>query len=111
AQPHVQWVALDTTNNFSLVSQQQLFSSTTAIGYPALAINSLGEVGVSAETGGNGSFENHAVGFLGHNVLFTTTTSSAGVTRYGDYVTIRRDVTNSDRFDAFGYGVNAGAAG
>jgi len=107
-QPQVQWVALDKSNNFNLVTQQQLFDNTAAIAYPALATNSNGEVGVSTETGGEGAFENHAIGFLADNLVFTTTTSETGLSRYGDYATIRPDVTNTARFEAFGYGFTSG---
>jgi hypothetical protein len=108
AQPQVQWVALDISNHFSLVTQRQLFSNRFAMAYPALASNSDGEVGVSAETGGGGQFENHGIGFLGDNKLFNTTSSTLGVPRFGDFVTIRRNVTDTERFDAFGYGMLLG---
>lgn len=107
-QPHVQWVTLDAAT-LNLVSQQQLASPTDAIAFPALASNNVGEVGVSAEFGSGGDFENHGVGFLDDLMLNQTTTSNTGTPRFGDYVTIHNDPTNLARFDAFGYGVNGGA--
>lgn len=106
-QPQVQWVALDRSNNFNLVTQQQLFSDSATVAYPALASNSNGEVGISAETGGGGAFENHAIGFLADNFLKITTNSNVGVNRFGDFVTIRQNVADGTKFDAFGYGMDA----
>jgi hypothetical protein len=103
--PQVEWVTLG-INPIVLATQRQLQSPTTAIAYPALTTNSVGEVGISAETGGGTTFENHAVGFLIDNRLFTTTNSNFGVGRFGDYVTIREDQANPALFDAFGYGEN-----
>lgn len=103
-QPHVQWVALDRSNNFSLITQQQIWNSAYAFSYPALAVNSNGEVGLSLEFGGGGNYENHVVGFWGDFLVYLTTASNSGSTRFGDCVTIRQDANRPARFDAFGYG-------
>jgi len=107
-QPHVQWVALDVNNNFNLVTQQQIWNPSYAYSYPALAVNSNSEVGLSLEYGGGGNYENHVVGFWGDFVVYITTASTLGVTRYGDYVTIRQDAAQPARFDAWGYGMLTG---
>lgn len=52
AQPHVNWVALDINNNFNLLSQNQVWNANYAYGYPAFAVNSNGEIGMSMEYGG-----------------------------------------------------------
>ena len=104
-QPHVQWVAFNRSNNFSLVTQAQIWNSSYAFSYPALATNSQGEVGMSLEYGGGGNYENHVVGFWGDFVVYITTSTNVGTTRFGDYVTIRQDAANTNRFDAFGYGL------
>lgn len=110
-QPQIQWVGiLADASGYKLVQQGQISSNSAAFGYPALSSSSLGEVGISAETGGGGAFENHAVGFLLDGVLRTTSASDVGVGRFGDYVTIRRDVADPTHFDAFGYGVVTGPA-
>ena len=110
-QPHVEMVTLDRGNNFNLTQQVQIWNNSYAYAYPALATNACtGEVGLSLEYGGNGNYENHVVGFWGDYVVYTTTNSSVGTTRYGDYVTIRQDPTANlygAFFDAFGYGLNA----
>ncbi len=110
-QPHVEMVTLDRNNNFNVNQQVQIWNNGYAFVYPALATNACtGEVGLSLEYGGNGNYENHVVGFWGDYTVYTTTNSSVGTTRYGDYVTIRQDPTPNlygAFFDAFGYGLNA----
>jgi hypothetical protein len=110
-QPHVEMVVLDRDNNFSLVQQVQIWNSGFAFAYPALATNfnpnsRLPEIGLSLETGGGGNFENHAVGFWGDFLVYLTTSSDTGTTRYGDYVTIRQNSPDPSLFAAFGYGAN-----
>lgn len=104
-QPHVEMVDLDISNSFNLKKQVEIWNSDYAFAYPALfTASSTGEIGLSLEYGGNGNFENHVVGFWGDFLVYITTSSSIGVNRYGDYVTIRRDA-NPKYFDAFGYGM------
>jgi hypothetical protein len=109
-QPHVEMVTLDRSNNFNLTQQVQIWNNSYAFAYPALATNACtAEVGLSLEYGGNGNYENHVVGFWGDFVVYITTASDVGTTRYGDYVTIRQDPAsslNGGFFDAFGYGLN-----
>ncbi len=105
--PHIEMVELD--DNFNLLQQVQIWSSGLAYAYPALATNGCsGEVGLSLETGGNGNYENHAVGFWGDFLTYQTTNSSVGTDRYGDYATIRQvptaKGTATSMFAAFGYG-------
>ncbi len=110
-QPHVQIVTLDRGNNFQKTQQVQVWNNSFAFAYPALATNvCTGEVGLSLAYGGNGNYENHAVGIWGDFVVFATTNSNFGVNRYGDYLTIRQNGANG-LFDAFGYGVNAATGG
>jgi hypothetical protein len=47
------------------------------------------------------------VGYWGDFLVYVTTNSNAGTTRYGDYVSIRRDGTDPSTFVAFGYGLTA----
>lgn len=106
SQPQVQWIALDRNNNFSLVSQQQVWNPDYAFAYPAFAVNSNGALGMSLEFGGGGNYENHVAGFWGDYVVYITTHSDTGTSRFGDYVTIRRNTADPAHFDAFGYGLN-----
>ncbi len=112
---HVEMVTLDRSNNFNFLQQVQIWSDNIAYAYPALATNACtGEIGLSLEAGGDGNYENHVVGFWGDFVVYTTTDSNAGGTRFGDYVTIRQNVNpdlNGAYFDAFGYGLNTAPIG
>jgi hypothetical protein len=111
AQPHIEMVDLDRNKDFARSQQVQIWNRGFAFAYPALATNQCtGELGLSLETGGGGGrFENHAVGFWGDFLVYLTTNTTVGTTRFGDYVTIRdapataRDPGNL--FAAFGYGL------
>ncbi|HXJ79049.1 MAG TPA: hypothetical protein VMS64_10250, partial [Candidatus Methylomirabilis sp.] len=104
-QPHIEMVDLDLANNLNVKQQVQIWNATRAFAYPALATDAAtGEIGLSLEHGGTGLFENHAVGFWGDFTVYITTNSTAGVNRYGDYVTIRQNPTLG-AFDAVGYEV------
>jgi hypothetical protein len=112
-QPHVNMVDLDRSNNFQVAQQVAIWNNDYAFGYPALSTNRCtGEVGLSLEYGGGSRFENHVVGFWGDFVVYITTASDTGTTRFGDYVTIRQAqpyITNpGNLFNAFGYGITGG---
>ena len=111
-QAHVEMVTLDRNNNYNVTQQVQIWNNSYAFAYPALATNvCTAEVGLSLEYGGNGNYENHVVGFWGDFVVYITSASNVGTTRYGDYVTIRQKLATEanpgNLFDAFGYGLNS----
>jgi hypothetical protein len=115
-QPHVEMVTvnIDSNNppNLNVQQQVQIWNSSYAFAYPALATNACtGEVGISLEGGGNGNYENHLVGFWGDFLAYITTASNVGDTRFGDYVTIRQqpptEANPGNLFSAFGYGMNS----
>ena len=84
-QPHVEMVTLDRGNGFNRIQQVQIWNNSFAFGYPALATNACtGEVGLSLEWGGGGNYQNHVVGFWGDFVVYITTASNVGTTRFGD---------------------------
>lgn len=108
-QPHIEMATLD-SRNLSLLQQVQIWNDGFAFAYPSLEKNACtDEIGLSLEIGGNGAYENHAVGFWGDFIVYRTTDSAIGVDRFGDYVTIRQrpsSVANpGNLFTAFGYGV------
>ncbi len=112
-QPHVEMITVAPSGP-TLVRQVQIWNTSYAFGYPALATNACTrEIGLSLEYGGNKKFyENHVVGFWGDFIVYITTNSNTGTTRFGDYVTIRRDPGGKPGgafFDAFGYGLDTGA--
>jgi hypothetical protein len=92
------------------VQQMQIWNDTYSFAYPTLAANCGGEIGISLEAGGGDKYENHAVGFVGENVLYLTTNSNVGTTRYGDYTTIRPNGLTG-YFNAWGYGLSSGNGG
>jgi hypothetical protein len=105
-QTHIVLVALDLTHDFRLIKpEHEIWNDDFAYAYPAMDVNSKGEIGLSLEFGGGGNFENHAVGFLGDGKLYRTTATAQGTERFGDYVTIRANAAKPERFDAFGYGL------
>jgi hypothetical protein len=114
-QGHVEMVDLDLNASYNLVQQVQIWDSDFAVAYPQIATNACtGEIGLSLEDGGGGSYQNHAVGFWGDFILYTTTDSTLGSKRFGDYVTIRQDPTSDLHgayMDAFGYGDEKGLPG
>jgi hypothetical protein len=105
-QPQVDWITLDRNNNFALVNQQEVWNASYAFAYPDFAVNNKGEIGMSLEYGGGGNYENHVAGFWGDYVVYITTNSNIGSTRFGDRVTIRNHTADLSKFDAFGYGLN-----
>jgi hypothetical protein len=108
---HVEMVTLDHANNDNVVQQVQIWNNSYAFAYPALSTSCDGEVAMSLEYGGPSDYENHVVGFWGDFIVYITTGSNVGSTRYGDYTTIRQMPPTSDNpgnlFSAFGYGVNS----
>jgi len=121
-QAHVEWVKFDHRDNFN-PSRGAIHDGVIAYGYPALATNSDGDLGLSLEAGGGavthdggkkcegGKFENYVVGFLHEGKFHRISDSQAGLTRFGDYVTIHRDSQDKSRFDAFGYGMDPAGSG
>lgn len=114
-QPHVEMVTLDRNDNFKVLQQVQIWNNSYAFAYPALATNACTqEVGLSLEFGGPANFENHVVGFWGDFLVYITTGSNVGTTRFGDYVTIRQHPSTTENpgnlFTAFGYGLTSGTA-
>jgi hypothetical protein len=104
-QDHIEMVTLDSSNNFKLTQQVQIWNGGFAFGFPALATNRCtGEVGLSLMTGGGGNYANHAVGFWGDFVVYNTTNSGSGANRWGDYFTIRQN--GYPNFSAMGYGLS-----
>jgi hypothetical protein len=105
-------VTLDRGNNFGVIQQVQIWNNSYGFAYPCLATDACtGEVGLSLEYGGNGNYENHVVGFWGDFVVYITTGSNLGTTRYGDYVTLRQHPPTAanpgNLLSAFGYGLNS----
>jgi hypothetical protein len=103
-QAQVQVVELD-VSKYSVISQWQIWNDNYAFAFPSLSTNGAGEVGISLAWGGNQDYGNHAVGFLGDFIVWYPEASDAAITRWGDYVSVRRNVPEPNTFDASGYAV------
>jgi hypothetical protein len=101
---HVQVVEINTAN-YTMLSQWQIWNNDYAFAFPSLATNAGNEVGVSLAWGGNQNFGNNAVGILGDFVVWYPELSDAAITRWGDYVSVRRNSPNTLMWDASGYAV------
>jgi hypothetical protein len=101
---HVQVVQID-VRDYHLVSQWQIWNNDYAFAFPSLATNGNDEVGISLAWGGGAFNGNHAVGILGDFVLWYPELSTAAVTRWGDYVSVRRNAPQSLLYDASGYAI------
>ncbi len=103
-QAHVQIVELNVSNN-TVIAQWQIWNDNYAFAFPSLSTNGQDEVGISLAWGGNQDYGNHAVGFLGDFIVWYPEASDTAITRWGDYVSVRRNVPDPLMFDASGYAV------
>ena len=110
-EPYIEMAVLDRSADFSVIQQHQIWNPAFAFAQPSLATNACtAEIGLSLAWGGGGvNYPNHAVGFWGDFVVYTTSSGSATSGLYGDYTTIRQNNAadlHGAFFDAFGYGLN-----
>lgn len=115
-QPYIEMVEINTSGaDFAKVQQVQIWNPAFAFALPSLATSACNnEIGLSLAYGGGAYYPNHAVGFWGDYVVYSTTTGNVTSPFYGDYVTIRQSNTPglSAFFDAFGYALeNTGSGG
>lgn len=91
----------------TVVSEMQVWNPDYAFAYPALAVNSLDEVGVILGWGGKTNHANCAMGIIGDFVVWFQNGSTRTVQRYGDYLTTRPAERNRKRFSGYGYFVTS----
>jgi hypothetical protein len=125
-QAHVH-AAMFRESDLVLVAQPHIFDSTMCTGYPAVAANARGDLGISLAKGGRAGGGGPAVmGFIGLDDEFTPgignfspltrvafgTHNPAGTAadppRWGDYVTVRTDQPCDLAFVATSYAHNGG---
>ena len=104
AQPYVEVVHID-SGDFSVKQQMHIWNPNFAFAYPAFARNARGEVGVSLGAGGGDREAHTSVGFMGDFQVWALSSSDSSITRYGDYMNVRRSGTNENIFSAVGYGI------
>jgi len=104
--PQVQVLEIN-SNDYSAISQWQIWNDNYAFTYPSLATNSNAEVGISLGWEGAKSFySNNAVGILGDFVVWYPELSTiSNASRYGDYFNVARNTPKSALFDGSGYAV------
>ncbi len=103
-QAHVQVLELN-ISNYTVIAQWQIWNDNYAFAFPSLSTSGKAEVGISLAWGGNQDWGNHAVGFLGDFIVWYPEASDTAITRWGDYVSVRRNVPDPLLFDASGYAV------
>jgi hypothetical protein len=107
-------IARISAGTVSLIDNRNLWDPDTAIAYAALDSNAHGEVGVSYAFGGGTEYPSHAVGILsGTEEHLTVARGRHGPSesRWGDYLTVRRNHPDANLFAATGYTLQAGAGG
>lgn len=109
--PFIQIARVDATN-LTLIDNVNVFNSTSATAYPALATNANDEVGISYMVGGGPLNPSHAVGILTgtrRDVIVSNgdrgplSDPDTGKGEWGDYLTIRRAFPDQRFFAATGF--------
>ena len=113
-------------SDLTLIAQPHIFNQSFCWGYPVVASNSQGDLGVTIGAGGN---KTPASGTSAHGDILVEDQSSPGISfgglsatitasatfnrsdhRFGDYFTIRRNERCTLSWVATNYGLNSGAA-
>jgi hypothetical protein len=109
--PFIQIAHLD-AKTLTLIDNVNVFNSTSATAYPALATNEDDEVGISYMVGGGPLNPSHAVGILtgtrrdqivSNGDRGPLADEDTGQGEWGDYLTLRRAFPNEKLFAATGY--------
>ena len=109
--PFIQVARIDSTN-LTLIDNVNVFNSTSATAYPALATNANDEVGITYMVGGGPLNPSHVVGMLTgtrRDVIVSNgdrgplSDDDSGKGEWGDYLTLRRAFPNQKLFAAAGF--------
>jgi hypothetical protein len=100
--PHVRVARVNVTN-WTLTSEMQVWNSAHAFAYPVLNVNGRGEIAIGVGFGGPPMNPDSAFGIIGDFVVWFVNGSDRALTRWGDYLAIRRDGRSNDLFAGFGY--------
>jgi hypothetical protein len=102
-QPHVHVAVVD-ARSFGLVRERFIHNRDYAIGFPALATDALGRVGMTFSFGGGTAGNaSPAAGYLTPDETFRQVAPSPGPGYQGDYFSITPDWPDGSRFTASGY--------
>ena len=110
-QPHIHVIVVD-ARSFRLDRERFIHNPNYAIGYPSLATDSRGRVGLSFSYGG-GSTGNAspAAGYLTGGEVFRQVATSPQPGYQGDYFSLRRDWPVATRFTGTGYVMDTDSGG
>jgi len=114
--PYVRVVRLSDAATPTLLSQNDIFNSNYAYAYADASPNSAGEVGIGLYRGGGAQMPGHVVGVMNRatgqwNLAATRDgTNGPADNKWGDYLTCRRDSTNTAHWVAAGYTLQGGGA-
>ena len=108
---HIRLAEMNKTN-FSVILNDAIWNANYAYAYGFLNTNSNGEVGMSFGWGGVTQYVNSGVALLtGTRHIVGTATGNVGTTRYGDFLGIRVDSTDTKCFVTAGMAVKSTGGG
>jgi hypothetical protein len=100
--PHVR-VATVRMSDWTETAEMQIWNPDYAFAFPDLNVNAAGDVAVAVAFGGPSDFADAAFGIIGDFVVWFQNGSNAAVTRWGDYITVRRCGRRGNWFAGYGY--------
>lgn len=100
--PHVR-VATVRMSDWTEITEMQIWNSDYAFAFPDLNVNETGDVGIAIAFGGPSNFADAAFGILGDFVVWYQNASNTAVSRWGEYVTVRRSGRRRTWFAGYGY--------
>jgi hypothetical protein len=99
---HVRIATIDIASK-AVTSEQQVWNSAYAFAYPSLNANSKGEIGIAVGVGGSKNNAHSSFGIIGDHVVWHVDEGDTTPSRWGDYLTVRRNRRDSNHFSGFGY--------
>jgi hypothetical protein len=114
--PYVRVIRLRDAATPTLLSQHDIFNANYAYAYPDASPNSAGEIGIALYRGGGAQMPGHVVGVMNRaNGLWNLAATRDGTNgpadhKWGDYLTCRRDSTNTAHWVAAGCTLQGGGA-
>jgi len=100
--PHVR-VATVRMSDWTETAEMQIWNPDYAFAFPDLGVNAAGDVAVGVAFGGPSDFADAAFGVIGDFVVWFQNGSDAALTRWGDYITVRRCGRRGNWFAGYGY--------
>ena len=108
--PYIQ-VARINTVNMRLLNNMNIWDEYAATAYPAMATNSIREVGCAYFIGGGNRYPSHAISLLTRvrkDIIAAEGLRGPSQQRWGDFLTVRRHYPHTQLFVATGYVLKEG---